>query len=215
MPDPVYNKVFPVLKSAGIQLSKDVGKFTAWTGSFVALFYGLESLGVFEAAGTVEGFIKTPTLVAEIHNEVFSPDGSSKVSSLLTSTKNIQERVSRLESSDAVAFDSDLVARYEANLDGSNVRVNKAYSKLLGTGISELMGFGWRNYVSKDFSHIYDSQWRLAYEQGRYFKTLIEFKNRSTGEVILVTGEHFPMRDSNAQLIGYQGVLYLQPEGEL
>jgi hypothetical protein len=195
------------------RLGYDMGRLATWLVTMLTLIILLEKLGIYGALGYVDDAIKGPILLKEIYTEVFSENGASKVSKLSETTMGLETRVGRLESRDSVGFESDHLARYEAGLNGENLRVNKAYAKLIGVGKSDLMGFGWRNYVTKDFSSIYDSQWKEAYNQGRYFRTVVEFKNPYTGEKKLVLGEHYPMRDPvTTNLIGYQGVMMLDYE---
>ena len=210
-----YKALWLAVKSGLSILLKDIGRVAAWVVVVITAFTGLDKIGADGAVTYIRDAVAGPVVLRKMYEQVFAEDGSSRVQHVASTTANLDRRVSRLESLDNVDFMASKTARYEAGIDGRNIRVNQAYADLLNCSKSDLIGFGWRSFVTREFLEIYDVQWGEAYRQGRYFTSFIEFRHPVSGERVSVIGEHFPVRDTRTtELLGYQGIFTRYEDGK-
>lgn len=69
-------------------------------------------------------------------------------------------------------------AIFRCNQDGENIEVNRTYCRWIGVGADELLGHGWRKFLSGgDRDAHYDAEWKAAFKHGREIEFQITLKN--------------------------------------
>lgn len=76
-------------------------------------------------------------------------------------------------------------AEFECAADGSNTYVNQTYARWLGVGKSELLGWGWVNFVHPDDRDAVRREWDLCRAEHRVYNRRHRIVD-SDGDAILV-----------------------------
>ena len=69
------------------------------------------------------------------------------------------------------------VGIFRCDADGRNLEVNRTYCRWLGVGADELLGHGWRRFLTAGSSREdYDQEWKAAFQQGREVEFRIDLR---------------------------------------
>jgi len=109
-----------------------------------------------------------------------------------------QQRRALINHSDVPAFESDG--------DGNCIWANRAYLRIVGKSIDEVLNYGWINNIAVNDQEVVRARWMEAIRDGRDFVLDYHIVN-ATGGAQLVHGQAFPIRDTKNKVIGYNGTM--------
>jgi len=102
------------------------------------------------------------------------------------------------------------VAFYETDLDGDCVWANKAYLRLLERSEDEVTGKGWISGIHPEDKADVTTAWESAIADKREYAFDYRMVT-SSGKIIPLHGEAFPLRDPSGKVLGYVGTIQTQP----
>lgn len=165
--------------------SKVVGKFLLRpiTGHFEKIAKGLEKINKIEKEFTTNG------------------GGSLKdhISRISVGLSEVQQGLRA-----QMAYESNPV--FESDKDGNCTYANRAYLRMLGVGLEEVEGHGWRSFISPDSKHIVFEEWESAVKQHRDFKLTYKFVH-ADGHEICAACEAFAIKNDKKELLKYIGTI--------
>lgn len=151
------------------------------------------------------------TKINKIYEEV-TPNGGGSIKDAIkrleAKSAIIEEKINLMKSvQNAFREDGD-AGIFQCDQEGRNFYVNRTYAKWLGVSKTDLMGFGWKNYLSS-FSERddYDLEWKEGFKEGREVKFPIAYKNH-LGERVFCDVHAYPILDSDKNVVNYLGVMY-------
>lgn len=190
----------------------------------------LEHLGQFESISKVIGsitailgflyggykfIIKPVALIVQktdiIYKEV-TPNGGGSIKDYIKSikdkTEKIEEKLILLSNLEKTFREDAPTAIFECRKDGFNTYVNRTYCKWMGASREDLLGFGWRNYLSSfSVRTDYDDEWKEAFNEGREVKFTITFKNKRSGKRFYCDVHAYPIKGISGEVEQYLGVM--------
>lgn len=150
--------------------------------------------------------IDLPEKVDKIVKEV-SPNSG-------TSMKDVVNRIEFrqiLQEQKAHAYVSHSpVAFYETDLDGNCMWANKAYLRLLERSEEEITGKGWITAIYPEDKAKVVEVWESAIADKREYAFDYRMVS-SSGRIIDLHGEAYPLRDPSGKVLGYVGTIQTQP----
>lgn len=150
--------------------------------------------------------IELPEKVDRIVKEV-SPNSG-------TSMKDVVNRIEFrqiLHEQKAHAYVSHApVAFYETDVNGDCNWVNKAYLRLLEKSEDEVLGKGWITALHPEDKVQTVAIWESSIVDKREFSHDYRMIS-SSGKIIALHGEAFPLRDPSGKVLGYVGTIQTQP----
>lgn len=144
-----------------------------------------------------------PVLFELSHRWPLLPEAGSLANCL----KNIEERIVSHENL-LRAFLRDYQHGYfRCDLEGRNTEVNRTYARWLEVGEDELLGHGWRGFLSgSSVRENYDKEWTDAFEDGREVEFEIEYRT-SKFELKKFKVRAYPIHDVGGGPREYFGIL--------
>lgn len=98
------------------------------------------------------------------------------------------------------------VPAFESDSTGECIWANRAYLRVVGKSLEEVLGFGWINHIAPNDQEVVRARWIEAIKDGRDF--VLDYHILTvTGAAQLVHGQAFPIRDIKNQVIGYNGTM--------
>lgn len=95
---------------------------------------------------------------------------------------------------------------FETDKNGQCVWVNRAFLRLVGLSIQDVMNHGWKNILCADDLNRVVTDWEVAVRERREYLTSYRIVN-TAGQIIRVSCQALPMLDEGANLFGYIGFL--------
>lgn len=157
-----------------------IGKF----GGAVAVLWGAKKYVVSPLAAKVAHWKKWCVRLSKSLDTLDSISKEFRVNggaSLKDDVTQIKERLTYIESLTSAQMEDDPQGVFISDESGSNSFLNRAYCRLLGASKDEVMGFGWRNFISHAVIGKYDELWKEAFLHNREFSTDL-FLQKSDGK---------------------------------
>lgn len=174
-------------------------------GAVIKVFIPLYTWGG-KFKGHIKQMTELPAKVDKIVKEV-SPNSG-------TSMKDVVNRIEFrqiLQEQKAHAYVSHSpVAFYETDLEGNCTWANKAYLRLLERSEDEIVGKGWISAIHQEDKADVITVWESAIADKREYSFDYRMVS-SSGKVIPLHGEAFPLRDPAGKVLGYVGTIQTQP----
>lgn len=138
--------------------------------------------------------------VEEILAEV-NPNGGS---SLRDSVNRIEDTLLTVSGTQSAINQDAPQGIFRCTVMGENLEVNRTYCRMLGATKEQLMGYGWRSYVSPKQRKGYDDEWQQAFLEGRDIDINLMFVNPTTKNRVDVLIKSYPIKvDGNPyQIVG-------------
>ena len=95
---------------------------------------------------------------------------------------------------------------FESDREGNCIYANRAYLRMLGVGMEEIEGHGWKSFISPDSKHIVFEEWDAAVKQHRDFKLTYKFVH-ADGHEICASCEAFAIKNDKKELLKYIGTI--------
>jgi PAS domain-containing protein len=153
--------------------------------------------------------------IDEIYKEV-KPNGGSSIKDIVNRLEktvlSVDKKVSILQETEDAFREDGPLGVFECSVDGENKYVNRTFAKWLGVSKSDLMGFGWRNYL-ESFStrEDYDQEWQEAFKQGREVKLPVVFRGLNDTKVFCFV-QSYPIFDSEGVIEKYLGIIHKEKD---
>lgn len=159
---------------------------------------------------------ETVAKIDEIYKEV-KPNGGSSIKDgiqrLEDTILSVDEKITIIQETQDAFREDGPVGVFECSVEGENSYVNRTYAKWLGASKSDLMGFGWKNYLASfSLKEDYDNEWKQAFQEGREVQFPIAFKKASTGEKFFCDIHAYPITNQEGVVEKYLGILYKEKE---
>lgn len=141
------------------------------------------------------------------------PEGSlvEQVTALRNVVQKHSHSLAELRSQLEALYGAGTTPMFLCKLDGGNTFVNRAYADMLKCSRKDLMGVGWRSFFTQHDLRRYDTATRDAAEEGREYKVETTLKDADE-QSVHVRIEAYPYEDETEKVIGYHGVLIVQPQ---
>lgn len=133
--------------------------------------------------------------------------GNNGGKSIKDSIDRIEASLFLLESEYNIHKDNDsTVGVFKCLPSGSNLYVNRTYARWVGATKSEMLGFGWRNFLAPQLKETYDNEWKEAFSEGR--EIFFDMHMISTsGKPVDLDIRAYPIRNKEGKLMYYLGFL--------
>lgn len=95
---------------------------------------------------------------------------------------------------------------FEADKDGHCIYANRAYLRMLGVGIEEIEGQGWKSFIHPDSKDLVFREWEAAVNDQRDFKLTYKFL-AADGHEICASCEAFAIKNDKKELLKYIGTI--------
>lgn len=200
-----------------IELLKNTSEIAGYITAILAFlfsFYKWVIKPIFKHLKLVDDlYKKTET----IYKEIIPNSGSSikdVIQRLDSRTIKIEEKINIMQGiQDAIREDGP-IGLFECSEEGENYYVNRTYARWLGCSKSDLMGFGWRNFLdSFALKDEYDNEWKQAFKEHREVRFPIAYKN-GKGDSFFCDVRAYPIKNPSGNLINYLGILSREEEEE-
>lgn len=151
----------------------------------------------------------------KIYKEI-TPNGGSSIKDVIRRldqrTISIEEKLNIMQGIQDAFREDGPIGIFECSVNGENFYVNRTYAKWLGCSKSDLIGFGWRNFLS-DFSKKdeYDEEWQQAFLEGREVRFPISFRGLDKKKFFCDV-RAYPIKDANGNVTNYLGILSREEE---
>lgn len=130
-----------------------------------------------------------------------SPNGGS---SIADSIKRIEARQVASDARALALINDSKIGIFYCDLNAKNTWVNRTYARFLGCGAEELMGYGWRKFISTNELERYSRVWHAAFKDGCEFGETVEFTNAQNRTLNLHI-EVVAVKDEKGQTTSYIG----------
>lgn len=140
--------------------------------------------------------------VEEIRKEI-RPNGGTSIKDAIN---RIEARLINMEHVQSALRQDGPMGIFQCKVDGSNIDVNRTYSRILECTKEELIGFGWKNFLHEEVKEAYDQGWKEAFQEGREISFPIKLKSR-TGKIIEADVRAYPITDMSGEVVQYLGIL--------
>lgn len=95
---------------------------------------------------------------------------------------------------------------FESDKDGHCTYANRAYLRMLGVGIEEIEGQGWKSFIHPDSRDIVFEEWESAVRDQRDFKLTYKFL-AADGHEVCASCEAFAIKNDKKELLKYIGTI--------
>lgn len=121
------------------------------------------------------------------------PNGGSSLHDVMRRVENRQLLADRI--SDAMLEDAPH-GIFRCTLEGENTMVNRTYCRGVGASDkSELLRYGWKNFLHPDYADEYQRRWSAALADQRDLETTLVLRHSITHEAVEVTCRIYIVRD--------------------
>jgi PAS domain S-box-containing protein len=171
----------------------------------VVIWGALKATGTFIARPIKEHFQKIHKVVDKIdkiEKEFLTNGGGSLKDHISRISVGLSEVQQGLRAQ--MAYETNPV--FESDRDGNCIYANRAYLRMLGVGMEEIEGHGWKSFISPDSKHIVFEEWETAVKQHRDFKLTYKFVH-ADGHEICASCEAFAIKNDKKELLKYIGTI--------
>ena len=95
---------------------------------------------------------------------------------------------------------------FESDKEGRCTYANRAYLRMLGVGMEEVEGHGWKSFISPDSKSLVFEEWEQAVRDHRDFKLTYKFIH-ADGHEICASCEAFAIKNDKKELLKYIGTI--------
>lgn len=103
---------------------------------------------------------------------------AGSVEGIVRLAENVEARVERLSVEQLAILNSAEYGVFFCDSEGRNTFVSDPYAEMLGVDASELVGDGWRNFVSPKCAEAYEADWQRAFQLGSSFRMPVTMMRR-------------------------------------
>lgn len=148
---------------------------------------------------------RTFTLIEEIEKlcRELEPNHGSSIKDAI---HRIEARLMLIEARNDALLSDHSFGIFHCDKSGSNLYVNRTYSRMLAASSEDLLGFGWKNFIEDAELERYDKEWKEAFEDGREFKGKLVFTT-SDGRHVRTSIKTYVLHDLSNSVIGYLGLV--------
>ena len=203
---------------------EDIAKEAALVAGLIASVAAIWSKGispVVKHANKVSTLIDEVGKVVDYHKRVDMDSLAAQVAWLVkdlrpNSGSSLRDAINRIEArliliertSDALHQDGP-AALFRCTPEGYNIDVNRTYCRLMKCTKDELLGYGWRNFLTgKSARDDYDDTWKDSFRDGRELDFTIEFQ-ATDGSLVPLLIHAYPISDSSGKVVQYLGLMEL------
>lgn len=95
---------------------------------------------------------------------------------------------------------------FESDRDGHCIYANRAYLRMLGVGLEEVEGAGWKSFIHPESRELVFKEWEAAVRDQRDFKLTYKFL-AADGHEICASCEAFAIKNDKKELLKYIGTI--------
>jgi PAS domain S-box-containing protein len=95
---------------------------------------------------------------------------------------------------------------FESDKDGNCIYANRSYLRMLGVGMEEVEGHGWKSFIHPESRDLVFREWESAVKDHRDFKLTYKFL-APDGHEICASCEAFAIKNDKKQLLKYIGTI--------
>jgi len=205
------------------QISLKVGLIAA-TVSAVAVIYAKAIKPLFDHASNVSRLMEEIQVIVQKHKGLDFDALVSDVRKIIIDLKpnsgtSLRDAIDRIEARIIVmektndAFHQDgPAALFRCRPDGYNIDVNRTYCRYLKCTKEELLGYGWRNFLSGTSSlGEHDKSWKEPFLEGREVEFKVDYE-ATDGTSVGLDVHAYPIVDKSNEVVQYLGLLYPRPD---
>lgn len=171
----------------------------------VVIWGALKATGAFIARPIKEHFRKihlTVDKIEKIEKEFLTNGGGS----LKDHISRLSVGLSELQQGQRAQMAYETNPIFESDKEGNCTYANRAYLRMLGVGMEEVEGHGWRSFIAPESKHIVFDEWETAVKQHRDFKLTYKFIH-ADGHEICANCEAFAIKNDKKELLKYIGTI--------
>jgi len=184
---------------AGIVIASEV------VSGGLVLFGVLKAIKRWITAPIKSHFNKIHSVVEKIEKieKEFSPNGGGSLKDhLCRLSVELSEVKQGLRAQ--MAYETNPV--FESDRDGHCTYANRSYLRMLGVGLEEVEGSGWKSFIHPESKEMVFREWEAAVKDHRDFKLTYKFL-APDGREICASCEAFAIKNDKKQLLKYIGTI--------
>lgn len=148
-------------------------------------------------------------MVETIYEEV-TPNGGGSIKDAVrrieSQSGDIEAKLVSLQHIHDAYREDDPIGIFECTTEGENLHVNRTYARWLGVSKTDLLRFGWVNFIPEADRLNYKDHWSAAFLEGRELEFEISLESINK-ELIHCSVWAYPIADKRGEVVQYLGIM--------